>query len=145
MKKSIFRAEPFIATRIHHLSELAEDYVELISDLILNKGEAKIKDIADHMGVSHVTVIRTIQRLKKKGYVSSEKHQSLTLTDEGIKLATYSKKRHEFLLKYFITLGVPENIAKIDAEGMEHHISPTTIMVLQKHLASLEERLERHS
>ncbi len=141
MKKSDLRAQPFIATRNHHSSEMAEDYVEIISDLIAYKGYAKIKDIAEHMGVSHVTVIRTIDRLKKKGYILSEKHQALALTEEGEKLAAFCKERHEFLLKYLTTLGVPEMIAQIDVEGMEHHISHTTMNAFRSHLAALEIKL----
>lgn len=134
MTKKCPRAEPFIATRNHHLSELAEDYVEIISELLSAKGEAKICDIAKHFGVSHVTVIRTVERLKKKGYINSAQHQPLTLTEEGHKLAAFSKERHLFLLKFLTFLGVPGHIAAIDVEGMEHHVSPATMDAFQKHM-----------
>ena len=137
MKKSCNPAEPFIATRKHHLLELAEDYVEIIYDLIQEKNEARVCDIAKHIGVSHVTVIRTVGRLKKKGFLLSQQHQPITLTDEGIKLSKFCKKRHAFLLKYLLALGVPAHIAQIDVEGMEHHISPVTMKVFQKHLETL--------
>jgi DtxR family transcriptional regulator, manganese transport regulator len=137
MKKNSLQAEPFIATRTHHVSELAEDYVELISDLILNKGEAKICDIAQHLGVSHVTVIRTIDRLKKKGLIDPDPNQPVKLTSKGLELAIFCKERHQFLLNYLITLGVPENVAKIDVEGMEHHISQTTMQAFQRHLKKI--------
>ena len=140
MKKKCVRAEPFIATRNHHLSETAEDYVEIVSDLISMKGEARTCDIAEQLGVSHVTVVRTIERLKKKGYLRSEQYQPITLTGEGKKLAAFSKERHRLLLEYLIALGIPEPIAAIDVEGMEHHISPTTIAALQKHLTILQKQ-----
>lgn len=135
MKKKCPRAEPFIATRNHHLSELAEDYVEIISELIAEKGEAKICDLAEHFGVSHVTVIRAVERLKKKGYLNTDRHHPLTLTDEGAKLAAFSKARHLFLLKYLAFLGVPDHVAVIDVEGMEHHISQTTMEAFQRHIS----------
>lgn len=137
MKKSSVRAKPFIETRNHHLSELAEDYVEIISDLILLKGEARVSDISEYLGVSHVTVVRTIERLKKKGYLHSAHHQPVTLTDEGRKLAMFSKERHLFLLKYLTSLGVPEEVAAIDVEGMEHHISQITMDAFRHHLKKL--------
>jgi DtxR family manganese transport transcriptional regulator len=139
MKNKCVRAEPFIATRNHHQSEMAEDYVEIVSDLISQKGKARTCDIAKLLGVSHVTVVRTIERLKKKGYIHSEQHQSITLTEEGAKLAAFSQERHRLLLDYLMALGVPESIAAIDVEGMEHHISSTTIAALQKHLTLLKE------
>lgn len=137
MRKKSHRAEPFIATREHHLSETAEDYVEIIYDLISDKGDARTCDIAKQLGVTHVTVIHALERLKKKGFIHSQSHQPITLTEEGEKLAKFSKKRHLLLLEYLITLGVPENIAAIDAEGMEHHISPSTMKAFQIHLEML--------
>lgn len=128
------KAESFIATRNHHISETAEDYVEMVADLIHEKGEARVCDIAQNLGVSHVAVVRMVKRLKKKGFVHSEPHQSITLTHEGSMLASLSKKKHSFLLEYLIALGVPEDIAAIDVEGMEHHISEETIEAFQKHL-----------
>ncbi|CCB86761.1 MULTISPECIES: iron dependent repressor, metal binding and dimerization domain protein [Parachlamydia] len=138
MKKKIHRAVPFIATRNHHLLEVAEDYVEIVQDLITAKGEARVCDIAEYLGVSHVTVIRAVERLKKKGYLTSQQHQPVTLTAEGEKLAAFCKKRHKFLLVYLMALGVPEDIAAIDVEGMEHHISQVTMEAFQKHLEFLQ-------
>ena len=136
MKKNCRRSEPFIETRNHHESELAEDYVEIISDLISLKGEARVSDLSEYLGVSHVTVIRTIERLKKKGYLHSTPNQPIALTDEGTKLAKFSKERHVFLLKYLTALGIPENIAAIDVEGMEHHVSETTMDAFRRHFNS---------
>lgn len=137
MKKNVLRAAPFIATRKQHLSEVAEDYVEILFDLNALKGEVKVCDVAKQLGVSHVTVIRTIERLKKKGYVSAEKNQSIKLTEVGVQLASFCKERHQFLLQYLITLGVPEPIATIDVEGMEHHVSEATIESFKRHLQLL--------
>lgn len=136
MKKKSMRSEPFIATRNHHSAETAEDYVEIVFDLIEQKGEARTCDIAKLMGVSHVTVIRTIERLKKKGYFQLE--QSIALTNAGAALAAFSKERHRFLLEYLMSLGVPDDIAAIDVEGMEHHISQETIAAFQRHLHRLK-------
>lgn len=138
MKNKCKRAEPFIATRGHHDSETAEDYVEIVADLIDQKGEARVCDIAGQLGVSHVTVVRTIERLKDKGYVRSSQHQPVTLTKKGAGLAAFSKERHQFLVEYLAALGVPRNIAEIDVEGMEHHVSQETIHAFKKHLDLLK-------
>lgn len=132
MTKNKTAAEPFIATRSHHQKELAEDYVEIVHDLVSMQGEARVRDIASRIGVSHVTVIRTIDRLKKRGYFKDE--PAITLTEEAEELAKRCKERHTFLLDYLIALGVPENIAKIDVEGMEHHISPETLNAFRTHI-----------
>lgn len=131
------RAKAFIATRKHHLSETAEDYVEIVSDLILAKGSAKTCDIATQLGVSHVTVIRTLKRLEKKGLLVTGQHQPVILTEEGAKLAAASKERHLFLLTYLKALGVPEEIAEVDVEGIEHHIHPVTLQAFKRHLQQI--------
>jgi len=128
------KAASFIATRHHHLLEKAEDYVELVADLIESKGEARTCDIAARLGVSHVTVVRTIQRLERKGYLIREPHKPIRLTEMGKQLAAFSKARHNLVLEYLISIGVPEEIAAIDAEGMEHHISTQTLDAFRNHL-----------
>ena len=46
---------------------MAEDYVELIDDLIEVNGEARLVDLAERFGVSHVTANRIIARLRRDG------------------------------------------------------------------------------
>src|SRR5205085_1090619 len=65
--------------RRDHSGEIAEDYVELIAQLTRAHGEARTVDIAEHLGVSHVTVTRTIQRLQSEGLVRSEPYRSIFL------------------------------------------------------------------
>ena len=137
MTKLALKAQPFIETRSHHESELAEDYVEIIAELISLRGQARVSDIARCLGVSHVTVVRTLERLKKKGFLCSDPHAPISLSNEGLELAKFCKERHLFLLEYLTALGVPENVAAIDVEGMEHHISQTTIEAFQKQLQLL--------
>lgn len=133
MKKNEASAR-FAATRSHHLLETAEDYTELIADLILEKGEARVCDLAQQLGVSHVTAVRTLQRLQRDGYVETTPHKPVFLTPKGKRLATFAKKRHDILLKFLIKIGVPEEVATIDAEGIEHHVSKETLKILQTYL-----------
>jgi DtxR family manganese transport transcriptional regulator len=49
------------------------------------------------------------------------------LTPAGRKLARESKRRHDIVLAFLRALGVCEATAEIDAEGIEHHISPETL------------------
>src|SRR5437763_9663347 len=114
-------------TRHEHAMETAEDYVEAIADLAAVHGEARAVDLARRLGVSHVTVIRTIARLQRDGYISSRPYRSIFLTDKGLRLAQESRRRHEIVLAFLRGLGIPENIAQTDAEGIEHHVSPETL------------------
>jgi DtxR family manganese transport transcriptional regulator len=125
----------YVHSRQRNSKELAEDYVELIADLIDEKGEARAVDLAQALGVSHVTVSKTIRRLKEVGLVHSQPYRSIFLTTEGHNLATTSRDRHRIVREFLIALGVPKATAKIDAEGIEHHASKATIQAMRGYLS----------
>ncbi|MCI5066329.1 transcriptional regulator [bacterium] len=121
------RAKPFQVTRKHHGKEAAEDYTELILDLTESKGEARTGEIAASLGISHVTALRTMKRLQAEGYLETGRGKPVTLTRKGRDLALFSRKRHEVLVEFFVSIGVPRKTAEIDVEGAEHHISKVTL------------------
>ena len=118
-------------TRADHASELAEDYVEAIADITALKGICRAIDLAGRFGVTSVTVNRTIARLVRDGYASTQPYAPIELTSSGAKLAKQSKKRHDIVYRFLLALGVSESIAAIDAEGIEHHASPETLRIFQ--------------
>ncbi len=121
-------------TRSDHAAEIAEDYVELIDDLIRETGEARSVELARHLGVTHVTGSKTIDRLKKQKLVTSAPYRSIFLTDAGRRLAAYTRQRHKTVLDFLVALGVPKRDAQADAEGIEHHISPRTLHAMKRHI-----------
>jgi DtxR family manganese transport transcriptional regulator len=127
-------------TRQEHSQEIALDYVELIAELIAATGAARVTDLARRLGVTHVTVNRTIQRLQRSGLVNARPYRSILLTEAGRKLSEESRRRHEIVVEVLKSLGVPDAVAHLDAEGMEHHVSRKTLSAFVKHL----ERCGRH-
>ena len=127
-------------TRQEHSQEIALDYVELIAELIATTGAARVTDLARRLGVTHVTVNRTIQRLQRGGLVNARPYRSILLTEAGRKLSGESRRRHEIVVEVLKSLGVPDTVAHLDAEGMEHHVSRKTLSAFVKHL----ERCNRH-
>jgi DtxR family manganese transport transcriptional regulator len=130
------QAENFRRSRRDRAMEVAQDYVEAIADLADSLGEARVVDLARRLGVTHVTVNRTLSRLQQAGYVNTRPYRSIFLTDAGRRLAAECKRRHETVVAFLLSLGVPEKISEMDAEGIEHHVSPET-------LAAFERRLKR--
>lgn len=128
------RSASFAAARKQNLQETAEDYTELIADLIHLKKEARTCEIARLMGVSHVTALKVIRRLQKEGYVETAPHQPILLTDKGWQLAEECKERHTILIEFLTQLGVAKERALLDVEGMEHHISRETLQAFSNHL-----------
>ena len=120
--------------RKDHSQELAQDYVEMIAELIAKTGEARLTDLARGLGVTHVTASRTIKRLQRQGLVTSEPYRSIFLTSPGRSLAKESRDRHELVVRFLIALGIPSDIAESDAEGIEHHVSHETLAAFMKHL-----------
>ena len=125
----------FQRTREDHSRERAEDYVELIDSLIREKGEARAVDMAERLGISHVSVSRTVQRLKREGYVTMEPYRSIFLTESGAALAQQARERHALVLQFLVAIGVPDEVADTDAEGIEHHVSAQTLDAMRRFLA----------
>lgn len=120
-------SQPFSRTRSDHASEIAEDYVEAIADLIAELGSCRVKDLSDRFGVTHVTVVRTVQRLERDGLITTEPYRPIELTSKGSKLADECRRRHDIVYRFLISLGVRDSVAAIDTEGIEHHVSPETL------------------
>jgi DNA-binding GntR family transcriptional regulator len=76
-------AETFRRSRRDRAAETAQDYVEAIADLTASVGEARVVDLARRLGVTHVTVNRTLARLKKNGFVNTKPYRAIFLTEPG--------------------------------------------------------------
>lgn len=118
-------------TRRDHAAETAEDYVEAISDVLAEKGACRVTDLAKRFDVSHVTVTKIISRLKDAGLVSAEPYKPLDLTDAGRRLAAKSRRRHEVVYQFLLSIGVSAATAATDSEGIEHHVSPETLEAMR--------------
>jgi DtxR family manganese transport transcriptional regulator len=134
-RKSRSDAQPIPRrTRQEHAHELAQDYAEMIAELIDATGEARVIDIARRLGVTHVTVGKTIRRLQRGGLVTAQPYRAIFLTEAGRQLAEESKRRHLIVLEFLKSLGIPDAVAQSDAEGIEHHVSPQTLAAFRRHL-----------
>lgn len=129
-------ANRFARARDAQSAALLEDYAEMIGDLIGEFGEARVADIARRMGVSQPTATKSIARLKREGLATSRPYRGIFLTEEGAALATRVRARHRTVVKFLIGIGVPEDIAELDAEGIEHHVSQATLTVFENFVAS---------
>jgi DtxR family manganese transport transcriptional regulator len=122
----------FKKVRDAHKTENTEDYLEIIADLLNAKGEARIVDIADKLGIAQATANKTVQRLLGQGYINKEPYRSIFLTLKGQKVASTSKKRHIIVLTFLQNLGLDSKTADADAEGIEHHVSDKTLKKMEQ-------------
>lgn len=128
------QAEGFANVRQAHGTEMAEDYVELIAELIETRGEARPVDIAERFGVKPPTVTKNVSRLKAAGLVQREPYRAIFLTDEGKALAEVCRRRHRIVVAFLRSLGIDEETAERDAEGIEHHVSEKTLAAFERKL-----------
>ena len=134
-QKAKLQSAPFRRTRADHQSELMEDYVELIADLIDTRGEARGSDMALRLGVANATVVKMLKRLQDKGLVEQEPYRPISLTGEGWSLAEQGRKRHAIVEGFLLALGVTPETARIDSEGIEHHVSEETVRLMARYIA----------
>ena len=128
------QAEGFATVRQAHETEMAEDYVELIAELIDTQGEARPVDIAGRLGVKPPTVTKNISRLKAAGLVRREPYRAIFLTEMGQALAETCARRHRTVVAFLRGLGIDDETAERDAEGIEHHVSEVTLQAFERHL-----------
>ncbi|MBR0648370.1 manganese-binding transcriptional regulator MntR [Roseomonas terrae] len=125
-------AESFRHARKARSNILIEDYIELIADLIEDGNEARQIDIAARLGVAQPTVARMLGRLADEGLIVRRPYRGVFLTDEGKRVARASRERHRIVEAFLLSIGVSAETARIDAEGIEHHVSAETLDIFRR-------------
>ena len=119
------------------LQESGEMYLESIHVLAKQNGYVRAIDISEYMGYSKPSVSRAVNLLKTNGYITMDKDNYITLTEEGLEIAKKIYDRHTVLTKALTVLGVSEKTAAEDACRMEHTISDETFAAIKKHIDNL--------
>jgi len=122
------------SVRAAHARETAEDYVQAVDDLIARTGRCRVVDLAARFGVSHVTVVRIVDRLQNEGFLETQPYRPVELSPAGKRLARTMKERRAAIHDALIAIGVGPKSAAADAEGMEHHVSRETLRCLKHFL-----------
>lgn len=112
-----------------------EDYLEAVFILSKQKGNVRLTDIAEFLGVSKPSVNRAIKTLTQNGFLEHITYGDIVITPEGESYAANVLRRHKLIKQFLINeLGVDEKIAEYDACQMEHVMSPVTIDKLYEYL-----------
>ncbi len=115
-----------------------EDYLEVIYELIQHKGYATTVDISNYLNVRSPSVTKMLQRLNESGHVNYEKYRGITLTESGTVVAKSIHHRHGILAEFLKMIGVDEDTANKDAEGIEHHLHPETLKKLEEFINKIK-------
>ena len=123
-------------------TERMEDYLEVIYELIQYKGYATTIDISEYLNVSSPSVTKMVQKLNDSGHLNYEKYRGIRLTDKGTLVAKNIRERHGLLAEFLQIIGVDEDTANKDAEGIEHHLQPKTLGKLEHFIKDIKQRRE---
>ena len=108
-----------------------EDYIEVIYELIREKGYAKPVDIAKNLHVTPPTVTGMLNKLREEQFIVHEKYGGIVLTEKG-SMADRIRQRHGLLVNFLRLIGANETRAQKDTEGLEHYIDTRTLELLAK-------------
>ncbi|MBE6804664.1 MAG: metal-dependent transcriptional regulator [Ruminococcaceae bacterium] len=112
-----------------------EDYLEAVFVLSNQKGNVRLTDIAEYLGVSKPSVNRAVNTLTQNGFLEHVTYGDIIITPAGESYAANVLRRHKLIKQFLISeLGVDEKIAERDACQMEHVMSPVTIDKLYEYL-----------
>ncbi len=101
----------------------SEDYLESMLMMQLRHGYIRSIDVAEHLGVTKPSVTYATRRLKESGHITMDKDGLITLTADGMAVASKMLDRHKTLTAFLVALGVDSETAEADACRIEHDIS----------------------
>jgi DtxR family Mn-dependent transcriptional regulator len=118
-------------------SEQVEEYLETIYDIAGKDGAARTTAIAKCLNLAPASVTEALQHMAENGLVVYEPYKGVTLTKQGLEIATKIKRRHR-LLEVFLTdiLHIKQEKVHAEACKMEHAISDETENALCRMLNS---------
>ena len=79
-----------------------------------------------------------MKKLRQENHITVTDAGFIYLTDSGKEIANMIYERHEFISKWLIELGVPEEIATDDACQMEHVISKESFNAIKEYVRTHE-------
>ena len=127
-------------SRSKRISARVEDFLEVILELEDRDGAARVSDIANHLSVSRPTVAKMLARMTEDGWLHREPYRAVNLSPKGREHAFWMRKRHGILVRFLKHLGIDDETAHFETEGIEHYLSESTISAI----AVLCEKLENH-
>jgi len=119
--------------------ESGEDYLETILMLTDRNGYVRSVDIANELGYTKPSISRAMGILKAAGYIVTDRHGHIILTEKGRETAEKITERHHTIAEFMIkVLGVSEKTAYAESCRIEHIISDETFEKIKEKLKANE-------
>ena len=109
----------------------SEDYLETIYLLSQKLPVVRSIDIAAELNFSKPSV-SVAMHLREANCIEVSSSGFITLTKEGLRIASSVYEKHKFISEWLISLGVSPDTASSDACEMEHNISDESFQAMKK-------------
>jgi DtxR family Mn-dependent transcriptional regulator len=109
-----------------NLTQSIEDYLKAIYEITSIEGRASTTELSEYLKVTPASVTGMIKKLSKTNppLVEYQKHQGVTLTKDGLKVALETIRHHRLLeLFLYQMLDYPWDEVDKEAHQLEHFIS----------------------
>ena len=114
------------------LAESGEMYLETIYVLTRKSTSVRSIDVAESMGYSKPSVSVAMKKLREDGYIEIDSDGYIDLLPKGKQVAEEMYERHTILTECLQRLGVPSELASVDACKIEHVISAESFEAIKK-------------
>ena len=121
------------------VSSRIEDFLEIIVELEDMHGEARVSDIASNLAISRPTVVRMLGKMAKEGWIEKNPYRPVKLCPKGRQHAEWMRERHGILFSFLRLLGIDETTAHHETEGIEHHLSESTVKTIENLIQRLQQ------
>ena len=121
------------------VSSRIEDFLEIIVELEDMHGEARVSDIASNLAISRPTVVRMLGKMAKEGWIEKKPYRPVKLCPKGRQHAEWMRERHGILFSFLRLLGIDETTAHHETEGIEHHLSESTVKTIENLIQRLQQ------
>lgn len=100
-----------------------EEYLETLVRYEEEGKAPKVKEIAKELGVSPASVSEMFKKLSSKGLAQYERYGDVKLTTKGKRLGKSILRKHRFIEKFLMFIGVKKNKIHHEACVLEHALS----------------------
>jgi len=123
----------------YKLTKSLEDYMRAIHILKSRKKVIRVRDIAKLLKVKPSSVTSALKKLSEMGLIKYEKYEYIDLTDKGTEVAHELSKRYRDIERFLErVLGLPKEIAEVDACNIEHYLHDETVSRIRSFIEFIE-------
>jgi DtxR family Mn-dependent transcriptional regulator len=120
-------------------SKSIEDYLEAIYVIREEKGNVRIKDIAELLNVKLPSVTEIVKKMQEEGLLEHTPYGEIHLTEKGKSIGEKVWQKHKILYIFLKDyLGISDDIAFKEACLIEHSVSSDTIEKLKQFLENIK-------